>query len=388
MKVVHVHRLRGVGGSERHLLTLLPALRERGIDATFVGLDDDDPDPFYAQLDLLGRPVRAAPGATRHRPGARLPAAEHVHAGRARTSSTPISSTPTSTARSRRGRADDRLDQAQRRSLPARPVPTRGAAVRSACRRGSSASPARSPTSTSNESACPPTRCRSSTTGSTTCRRPGGRPVARRCRPTRESCSPSRGSRSRRGSTSRSRRSPRSGSAIPTSFSSCSASGSQESALKALAAKLGVADAVYLAGSVGDVADWLRRAEMLVHPARWEGFGLALARGDAGPAPDHRERRQRDPGDRRRRHDRDPHTPGRPCSPPRRHLTGSSRIPRWPARTVRQGTNGRLTSFSVASMADRDDRRLPLGARAAPDAEPNDGVGPGIDGVTRQHALA
>ena len=34
MKVVHVHRLRGVGGSERHLLTLLPALRERGIDAT------------------------------------------------------------------------------------------------------------------------------------------------------------------------------------------------------------------------------------------------------------------------------------------------------------------------------------------------------------------
>ena len=53
-------------------------------------------------------------------------------------------------------------------------------------------------------------------------------------------------------------------------------SGSQESALNALAVKLGVADAVYLAGSVGDVADWLRRAEMLVHPARWEGFGLAL----------------------------------------------------------------------------------------------------------------
>jgi glycosyltransferase involved in cell wall biosynthesis len=33
---------------------------------------------------------------------------------------------------------------------------------------------------------------------------------------------------------------------------------------------------VYLPGRVGDVASWYRRAEVLVHPARWEGFGLAL----------------------------------------------------------------------------------------------------------------
>ena len=56
MKVTHVHRIRGVGGSERHLLTLLPALRERGIDATFLGLDDGDPEPFYARLDELAVP--------------------------------------------------------------------------------------------------------------------------------------------------------------------------------------------------------------------------------------------------------------------------------------------------------------------------------------------
>jgi glycosyltransferase involved in cell wall biosynthesis len=52
--VAHVHRMRGIGGSERHLLTLLPALRARGIDARFVGLDDLDgwdPQPFY---DALG----------------------------------------------------------------------------------------------------------------------------------------------------------------------------------------------------------------------------------------------------------------------------------------------------------------------------------------------
>jgi glycosyltransferase involved in cell wall biosynthesis len=35
-------------------------------------------------------------------------------------------------------------------------------------------------------------------------------------------------------------------------------------------------EGVFLPGRVGDVASWYRRAELLVHPARWEGFGLAL----------------------------------------------------------------------------------------------------------------
>jgi glycosyltransferase involved in cell wall biosynthesis len=52
MKVVHVHRIRGIGGSERHLLTLLPALAERGIEPILIGLDDPrgDPEPFYEAL--------------------------------------------------------------------------------------------------------------------------------------------------------------------------------------------------------------------------------------------------------------------------------------------------------------------------------------------------
>jgi glycosyltransferase involved in cell wall biosynthesis len=47
-----VHRIRGVGGSERHLLTLLPALAERGIEPLFVGLDDPawDAADFYGAL--------------------------------------------------------------------------------------------------------------------------------------------------------------------------------------------------------------------------------------------------------------------------------------------------------------------------------------------------
>jgi glycosyltransferase involved in cell wall biosynthesis len=35
-------------------------------------------------------------------------------------------------------------------------------------------------------------------------------------------------------------------------------------------------EGVYLPGRVGDVGAWLRRADLLVHPVRWEGFGLAL----------------------------------------------------------------------------------------------------------------
>jgi glycosyltransferase involved in cell wall biosynthesis len=50
MRVVHVHRIRGIGGSERHLLTLLPAIAERGIEPIFVGLDD----PAWNATDFYG----------------------------------------------------------------------------------------------------------------------------------------------------------------------------------------------------------------------------------------------------------------------------------------------------------------------------------------------
>jgi glycosyltransferase involved in cell wall biosynthesis len=54
LNVLHVHRIGGIGGSERHLLTLLPALAERGVDVRFLGLDDPSraPDPVYEQLTV------------------------------------------------------------------------------------------------------------------------------------------------------------------------------------------------------------------------------------------------------------------------------------------------------------------------------------------------
>jgi glycosyltransferase involved in cell wall biosynthesis len=61
VRVLHVHRIGGIGGSERHLLTLLPALAERGVDVRFLGLDDPSraPDPFYEALSVPSERVAA-----------------------------------------------------------------------------------------------------------------------------------------------------------------------------------------------------------------------------------------------------------------------------------------------------------------------------------------
>ena len=58
MKVLHIHKITGVSGSELHLLTLLPALRSRGIDARFLGLDvpGTDTPRFYRELEAVGVP--------------------------------------------------------------------------------------------------------------------------------------------------------------------------------------------------------------------------------------------------------------------------------------------------------------------------------------------
>jgi glycosyltransferase involved in cell wall biosynthesis len=61
VKVIHLHKLTGVSGSEAHLLVLLPALRAAGIDARFLGLDvfGSDAPRFYERLDAAGVPHRS-----------------------------------------------------------------------------------------------------------------------------------------------------------------------------------------------------------------------------------------------------------------------------------------------------------------------------------------
>jgi glycosyltransferase involved in cell wall biosynthesis len=58
MKVVHLLKVTGVAGAEQHLLRLLPALRARGVDATFVGLDvaGTDAGRLYERLAEAGVP--------------------------------------------------------------------------------------------------------------------------------------------------------------------------------------------------------------------------------------------------------------------------------------------------------------------------------------------
>jgi glycosyltransferase involved in cell wall biosynthesis len=53
--------MRGIGGSERHLLALLPALADRGVEPLFVGLDDPawDPSDFYGALSVPAVRLRA-----------------------------------------------------------------------------------------------------------------------------------------------------------------------------------------------------------------------------------------------------------------------------------------------------------------------------------------
>ncbi len=52
--------------------------------------------------------------------------------------------------------------------------------------------------------------------------------------------------------------------------------GPERPRLESLARELGVSDRVLMPGRVGDVAALYRRCNVVVHPARWEGFGLAM----------------------------------------------------------------------------------------------------------------
>ena len=65
MRVLHVHRIAGIGGSERHLLALLPALARRGVEPFFLGLDTADGagEPFYRELEAAGVPAFRLPAA-------------------------------------------------------------------------------------------------------------------------------------------------------------------------------------------------------------------------------------------------------------------------------------------------------------------------------------
>ena len=278
MKVLHLQRIGGIGGSERHVLELLPALRDRGIDARFLGLDDTAaaPDPFYETLgekgvtfERLACPRDIDPGLAR-RVSASVrrfrPDFVHTHlvhadvygayaAARAGSKllSTKHNDDPFRSGRARHGerlltRRADRVicitDALARFNREVVGLPEKKLRV---VHYGLDAPP---------EPWGPP--------GGPEL--PAGVPVLLSiCR-----LVPQKGVDIAIEALARVREQH------PDAHLVVLGEGPLRAEFSALAARLGVGDAVSLPGRVGDVAWWLRRAAVLVHPARWEGFGLAL----------------------------------------------------------------------------------------------------------------
>jgi glycosyltransferase involved in cell wall biosynthesis len=263
MKVLHVHRIGGIGGSERHLLTLLPALKERGVDVSFLGLDDPSraPDPFYEALDVPYERLRAPRDldpalAWRVRRPARRADLVHTHLvhadvygafGARRLVSTKHNDDPFRTgafrfverALARRATRIIAITeslarfQVERVGLPAAKVEVIHYGLDDLPQAWGENPP---------DPLSPDARlllC--------ICRLEPQKGVDVAIRALRE---------------------------IPGAQLVVLGEGPQRGELEQLARELDVP--VYLPGRVPDVAAWLRRADLLVHPVRWEGFGLAL----------------------------------------------------------------------------------------------------------------
>jgi glycosyltransferase involved in cell wall biosynthesis len=263
MKVLHVHRIGGIGGSERHLLTLLPALRERGVDMSFLGLDDPSraPDPFYEALDVpyerLKAPRDLDPAlAWRVRRAARRADLVHTHLvhadvygafGARRLVSTKHNDDPFRTgafrfverALARRATRIIAITeslarfQVERVGLPAAKVEVIHYGLDDLPQAWGENPP--DPLSADARLLL----C--------ICRLEPQKGIDVAIRALRE---------------------------IPGTQLVVLGEGPQRRELEQLARELDVP--VYLPGRVPDVAAWLRRADLLVHPVRWEGFGLAL----------------------------------------------------------------------------------------------------------------
>lgn len=278
MRVAHVHRIGGIGGSERHLLALLPALAEAGADVRFLGLDDPSgaPEPFYEKLVSAGIPYerlpcprdvdpvlayrvattirRLAPGLVHtHLAHADLYGAVGAVAAGAALVSTKHNDDP---FRARGFRHAERA--LARRS--ARIVCITAALARFCEERVG----------------LPPSKLRVIHYGLDQPPAAWGAPGGPELPPDERVVLAVCRLDAQKGLDVAVRALAAVRETEPRVTLVVLGEGPLRQRLEQLAAELGVAEAVHLPGRVGDVAAWLRRAELLVHPARWEGFGLAL----------------------------------------------------------------------------------------------------------------
>jgi glycosyltransferase involved in cell wall biosynthesis len=268
VKVVHLHRIRGISGSERHLLTLLPTLGQQGIEPVFVGLDDpaSDAEPFYRALGVERVRIRcprdldpALAWRVRRELRRLRPDVVHTHLvhadvyGALGAGGVPVVSTKHNDDRFRLGpfryveRALARrasrviaITEALRRfcvdrvGLPAAKVEV--------VHYGLDALP--EPWGENGEVPVP-ADARVVLCVGRLAEQKGIDIAVRALGKIREH--------------------------EPAAVLVVLGEGPERARLEALAG-----EGVYLPGRVGDVTSWYRRAEVLVHPARWEGFGLAL----------------------------------------------------------------------------------------------------------------
>jgi glycosyltransferase involved in cell wall biosynthesis len=268
VRVAHVHRIRGIGGSERHLLALLPALAERGIEPVVLGLDDPagEPEPFYRELEVeqirVPSPRDLDPALAwrvRHELRRLRPDIVHTHLvhadvyGALGAGSLPLVSTKHNDDRfrlgpfryveralARRAKRVIAITEALRRfcvdgvGLPGGKVEI--------VRYGLDALPA----AWGDDGEVPvPEDARILLSVGRLAQQKGIDVAVRALARIREH--------------------------EPAAALVVLGEGPERGRLEAMAG-----EGVYLPGRVGDVAPWYRRAELLVHPARWEGFGLAL----------------------------------------------------------------------------------------------------------------
>jgi glycosyltransferase involved in cell wall biosynthesis len=264
--------MRGIGGSERHLLTLLPALAERGADPVFVGLDDPawDAEPFYRELGVPAVRLRAPRdldpallvslrrALRRLRPDVVHTHLVHADVYGALAARAPLVSTKHNDDRFRLG-PFRHVERALARRA-SRVIAITEALARFTVERvglpaakvdvvhyGVDEPP---PAWAENQPLLLPERARI---------------LLAICRLT-----PQKGVDVAVRALAEVRREHAEAVLVVLG------EGPERDALEWLARDLGVGDAVFLPGRAGDVAEWLARAEILVHPVRWEGFGLAL----------------------------------------------------------------------------------------------------------------
>ena len=279
MRIVHIHRMRGIGGSERHLLTLLPALADRGVDAVFVGLDDPEWDPadFYSALTvpalripaprdvdplLLARLLRDVDADVVH---THLVHADLYGGIAARLRGARLVSTKHNDDPFRTGtfRHVERGDRAARRShrhhLRVRFAASPSSASDSRPRRWTTIHYGLDELPAAWGENRPDAVPHGATVLLSTSRLTRQKGVDVAVRALTE---------------------------LPSeTVLVVLGEGPERASLEALAESLGVRRRVFLLGRVPDVAAWLRRAAVYVHPARWEGFGLAVLEAMVGGLP-------------------------------------------------------------------------------------------------------